>query len=437
MPPLRSLPRAAALLGAMLALHAAALAAQDTTRREVRIGLTYTPGVKPGVAVLTIAGAGGDSLRAILERDLDFSDRIEVLGRSASDGMAGDGRAPNYSLWRKLGAAAVVQGAMTPGGARITLHDVSQGKVLQTRDFALPAGGDSRAWRLAAHGVSDEIERWITGRRGIAQTRILYVRGKQVYVIDSDGAGETALTDGATALSPAWHPSGRQIAYSTLGARGSEIQVKDLATGQTRTLAGASGGLNITPEWSPDGRSIVFSQARESGADIVMVDAQGGGAVRRLTVARGTDNVSPSFSPDGRRIAFVSSRPGHPEIYTMDADGASAELLTPYQFGEPSYRSSPAWSPDGRLVAFQARVNGNFQIMTINLRDQSMRQLTSDGINEDPSWAPDGRHLVFTSSRSGTKQLWVLDIETGRTRQLTRSGGARLSAWSRALDRAP
>jgi TolB protein len=66
-----------------------------------------------------------------------------------------------------------------------------------------------------------------------------------------------------------------------------------------------------------------------------------------------------------------------------------------------------------------------------------MKQLTSEGINEDPAWAPDGRHLVFTSSRTGTKQLFVLDAETGRARQLTRAGGARLAAWSRVLDRAP
>jgi TolB protein len=75
--------------------------------------------------------------------------------------------------------------------------------------------------------------------------------------------------------------------------------------------------------------------------------------------------------------------------------------------------------------------------MTISLRDRSMKQLTSEGINEDPAWAPDGRHLVFTSTRTGTKQLFVLDAETGRARQLTRSGGARLAAWSRVLDRTP
>jgi len=117
----------------------------------------------------------------------------------------------------------------------------------------------------------------------------------------------------------------------------------------------------------------------------------------------------------------------------MDVDGANAELLTPFQFGETSYRSGPSWSTDGRRVAFQSRVDGRFQIVTINLRDRGMKQLTSEGSNEDPSWAPDGRHLVITSNRSGSKQLWVLDAETGRTRQLTRAGGARLAAWSPIL----
>jgi TolB protein len=431
------------LLAALAAclLRTAPVAAQDTTRKEVRIGLTYQPGTKPAVAVLPVVGPGGDSIRAILERDLDFSDRVEIIGRpgtSAYDAVQGSaGRSTNYAFWKTIGAAALVQTTLMATGVRVALHDVAQGRVAQARDFPLPARLLSPEWRLAMHGVSDEVERWITGRRGIAQTRILYVRGKQVYVIDSDGAGEHAVSDGAAALSPAWHPSGRYVAYSTLGERGSEVQIRDLITGSGRVLAAARGGLNITPEWSPDGRSIVFAHGDESGTDLVVADAFDGGGTQRLTVGRGSDNTSPSFSPDGRRIAFTSGRSGHPEIYVMDADGANAELLTPFVFGEASYRSSPAWSPDGRQIAFQSRINGEFQVMTISLRDRSMRQLTSEGANEDPSWAPDGRHLVFTSSRSGVKQLWVLDTETGRARQLTRSGQARLASWSHVLAGAP
>ena len=137
----------------------------------------------------------------------------------------------------------------------------------------------------------------------------------------------------------------------------------------------------------------------------------------------------------GANFAFTSGRSGHPEVYTADFDGSNMELLTPFNFGDQNYRSNPDWSPDGRSIVFQSQLDGLFQIMTINLRDRSIKQLTSEGANEDPSWAPDGRHVVFTSTRTGVKQLFVLDTESGRARQLTHSSGSRLSAWSRYLDR--
>jgi TolB protein len=414
------------------------LAAQDTA--QVRIGLVYQAGVQPSVVVLPVGGVAGDSATAIIARDLDYSDRVRVTSGSGAEAYAAalgqDGNPPNYALWQRLGADAVVHADMIPNGIRVRIHDVRQQRLAGARDFPLDGAPLSREWRMSMHGVSDEIERWITGTRGIAQTRIAFERGGRLMIVDSDGAMETALTDGGGALSPSWHPSGRAIAYSAFGSRGSEIRIHDLVTNSTRRLSATGSGLNITPEWTPRGDSIVYAHGEESGTDLFIVSVDGG-TPRRITVGRGRDNMSPSFSPDGRRLAFTSDRSGHPEIYTVDIDGANAELLTPFTIGDQSYRTSPSWSPDGRLIAFQARVAGRFQIMTINLRDRSMKQLTNEGINEDPSFAPDGRHLVFTSTRSGVRQLWVLDIETGRARQLTRQGDSRLAAWSRVLPPTP
>lgn len=406
--------------------------AQDTTSRQgVRIGLTYDPGTRPGVLVARVPGALGDSVAAILRRDLDAGDRVTVL---PDDPLPpGSWNAVNFALLAKLGVAAGIRTTITPSGVHVALLDVAAGRVTQVRDFALPLPALSPEWRMALHAVSDELERWMVGVRGIAATRIAFVREGRLWITDSDGAGTRAITDRGLALSPAWHPDGRRLAYSAFGDRGTQIVVRDLVSGATRWLAATPGGLNITPAFSPDGATIVYAHGEEAGTDLVAASATDAQPGRRITVGRGSDNVSPTFSPDGRRLAFTSGRSGHPEVYIMDVDGTNAELLTPFNFGDQSYRSNPDWSPDGRVIAFQSQLAGRFQVMTINLRDRSIKQLTSDGTNEDASWAPDGRHLVFTSTRTGTRQLFVLDTETGRTRQLTRAGGSRLAAWSRPL----
>ena len=421
---------------AVLAVPAFSLVAQDTTRagQDVRLGLTYTPGSKPGLIVLPIAGAAGDSVRAIQQRDFDYGDRINVIGVDGTGFPEAPtaGRNGNYAVYAKLGAAALLQATLTPSGVHVALHDVAAQKVARVRDLYIVGAPDSRDWRLSVHAVADEIESWVTGVRGIAATRIAYVSGGRVHTVDSDGAFPTPVSEGGTALSPAWNRAGTMLAYSLMGSRGTQIALRDVAVGNSRVLSTTPGGLNITPAFSPDGSTIVYAHGEEAGTDLFAAGVSGGPA-RRITVGRGSDNTSPTFSPDGRRLAFTSGRSGHPEVYISDADGTNPDLLTPFNFGDQSYRSSPDWSPDGRLIAFQSQLGGRFQIMTIALRDRSVKQWTNEGLNEDPSWAPDSRHIVFTSTRSGVKQLWVLDVESARVRQLTRTGGARLAAWSPSL----
>ena len=101
------------------------LAAQDTSAvdRGVRIGIIYRPGVRPGLVVLPGAGSALDSVRTIIARDLDLSDRFELITLPGGDSirvsaaapLAGAGRPPaggrggaaaglNYQLYQALGA---------------------------------------------------------------------------------------------------------------------------------------------------------------------------------------------------------------------------------------------------------------------------------------------------------------------------------------------
>jgi tol-pal system beta propeller repeat protein TolB len=294
----------------------------------------------------------------------------------------------------------------------------------------------ARERRFGIHVVSDEIERLITGTRGIAATKITFVEGTKLKIVDSDGANERTIPTVGAALSPAWHPSGRYIVYVDADDRGTRIAQIDLRTMRPQLLRASNRGLNITPVYTKDGKSIVWAAGGDSPAELMLASANGEDSVAIPFVGRtGFETTSPSFSPDGRQMAFISPRPLTPQVYTMNVDGTGLRLLTPVVAGKRSYRTSADWSPTGEEVAFMQQA-GDFQVWTIRVKDRVMTQLTYEGENEDPSWAPDGRHLSITrrlGAIGDQRNIWVLDERTGRLRQLTSSGDARLSDWSPVL----
>jgi TolB protein len=423
----------AAVVLALLGLGAApALGAQDT----VRVVGRYDPSVRPGLIVLPATGL--DSVRAILARDLDFSNRFDVITLPDGGGPEATGGSINYALYRTLRASLAVELSRDGGNVTFRLHDLAAETVRNEVTVPVDPSGTGEA-RMAVHRVADDIVLWVTGQPGIAATRILFLGREdgRIYRVDSDGWGVIPVTPpGQLVVSPAWSPDGSRVAYTHLGgASPGTIILQSLATGTRVTVPTTDQGQNITPSFSPDGRKLVFSRMTEQASNLYAVNVADLCCVERLTAGRFAQNLSPAYSPDGRRIVFVSNRSGSPQIYSMAADGTDQELLVPFDFGVTGSSYAPEWSPVGSTVVFHREYGGSPQIVTFDLATRQLRQRTSEGRNEDPSWAPDGRHVVFVSNRTGRGQLHVLDLETGRIRQIMTPGVARLPAWSRSLTR--
>jgi TolB protein len=410
-------------------------AAQDT----VRVGITYRPGVRPGLVVLPTPAL--DSVRAIVTRDLDYSDRFEVIALSPvpSDGATREPAAINYAFYRTLGAALAVELAPAGSGSvTARLYDLVAERLKAEVTLPLDPGGVGEG-RMGIHRLSDELVRFGTGQPGVASTRFLFLndQDKRIWRVDADGAVVAPVTPaGLQAMSPAWSPDGSRIAFVLFASDGSKpIVVQTLATG-TRTVLPTTGGTqNITPVFSPDGTTLIFARLSDQGVSLYGLNVRDLCCVERLTGGRFAENLSPAYSPDGRRVAFVSTRAGGQQIYAMTADGTDQELLVPFDFGDTGNSNAPDWSPDGASIAFHREVGGSPQIYTFDLAGRRLKPWTSLGRNEDPSWAPDGRHLVFVSNRTGRRQLFVLDIETARVRQIMTPSAARLPAWSRPIGR--
>src|SRR5438105_2882968 len=393
----------------------------------VRDSLSEILGSKAATTIdaLTADSATRDSLQRAAAKTLSLKTTRERANARRA-------QAARDSISRELDRRDVI---LRANAVQDTIHFDSVYARFVARD-SVARDSIGRERRLGVHVVADEIERWITGTRGIAATRIAFIEGAKLKIVDSDGANERTLPTAGAALSPSWHPSGRYIVYVDADDRGTRIAQIDLRTMRPRLFSPSTRGLNITPVYTKDGKSIVWASGGDSPAELVLASANGEDSVSVPFVGRtGFETTSPSFSPDGKQVVFMSPVPLTPQLYTMNVDGTGLKRITPVIPGKRSYRTGPDWSPKGDQIAFQQQ-NGDFQVWTINLKDLAMKQLTNEGENEDPAWAPDGRHLSITRRLGAIgepRSIWILDIQTGRLRQLTLTGDARLSDWSPPL----
>ncbi|MFC9894098.1 TolB family protein [Nocardia sp. NPDC127579] len=177
-------------------------------------------------------------------------------------------------------------------------------------------------------------------------TRIVFVRGGDLFVMNADGADLRKLGDlpaptgpnQDSSRSPAYSPDGSKIVF----CRGSAIWVMGADGADARPLL-ADKHFNSDPVFSPDGTTIVFASNRggKNRSELYEIDAEGS-AVRPLT---DDWTVGPAFSPDGAKILYTLARSAPDsgaEIWVMNRDGSQPRRLT-----EPSQVAQhPSWGAD-------------------------------------------------------------------------------------------
>lgn len=372
-------------------------------------------GDKVDLGLASFSGKDADrvqALRNVVKNDLSFPKAFNVVeGGGDSEKIK-----PSLSNWSTLGADLLVTGEIdrTLGRDHFqgALRDVSTGDVILQKKYPLEAGGE----RAAAHAFADDIIRHLTGRPGVAGSRIVFVNDatgkKEVCIIDYDGANFRRLTnDRSIALFPKSSPDRKQIVFTTFKEGWPTIQLIGV-DGQGRRSLCRYEGLNSSAAWMPDGQSLVATLSLGRDPSLHLVDLQGR-LIRTLTNAAAVD-TAPSPSPDGLQICFTSDRPGRPQVYVMNATGANLRRLVQTD----GWCDSPVWSPQGHVIAFTYSEKGkNFDIHTVEPATGRRERLTyGEGDNENAAWSPDGRWLAFTSTRRGKPELFVMGADGSHPR---------------------
>ncbi|HSO76105.1 MAG TPA: translocation protein TolB [Blastocatellia bacterium] len=393
--------------------------------------IIVTPGNGPNLAIADFVArsAGLEAATAtfnqVLWADLDFAAVSGLVGKSLyPKTLVPDPASLQFDAWSAdpVKADYVAFGNLQEAGglaADTYLFDVKTKQQL----IASRHTGDPRRM---AHEFADEIVKLLTGRDGIATSKIAYVAGDSIRLADYDGFNQRGFaSDGPMLRFPQFSPDGRYLAYVSFKSGVPNIVVRS-------SEGGLLGGTNFnattsSPSIGPNGELAFSSAISNDGSMEIYVSNLNGSNVRRLTRTNKAINISPRWNPKtGREIAFISSRGGSPQVYVMDASGANQRPL----ISRGGQADSPSWSPDGRYIAFAYGGAGSFQVFVADVASGQLLQLTSQGRNESPAWSPDSRHIVFQSNRTGRWEIWQTHIDGTGQRQLTRGGG-RLPTWAK------
>lgn len=352
------------------------------------------------------ASSLGDVVRADLMRSRYFNIKEDItpvdlsnLGQSLKDYKD---RKVQYVLF-----AQVDPTGEDMWDVKAFLYDTETFKAVFAKNFK----SSTKSLRRTAHLISDQVVLLLTGKRGIADTRIAFANNstkrKEIYMVDYDGYNLKKLTkDNSIALLPRWSSDGTKIFYTTYRRGNPDVYYIDLKEGRIKPLIRGK-GLNLIGGVSPDDKRIVLTMSRGSNPNIYLKEIDSG-LLSRLTDSYGVDG-SPSFSPDGKFITFVSNRSGNPQVYVMDLLTKESRRIT-----KLNWTDTPQWSPNGDWIVFAGRASSShpIDIFLVDITGGQLRQLTADsGSNEDPTWSPDGRFIAFTTTRAGKRQIYVMDAD--------------------------
>ncbi|MFZ5810135.1 MAG: TolB family protein [Chloroflexota bacterium] len=154
---------------------------------------------------------------------------------------------------------------------------------------------------------------------------------------------------------PSWSPDGKWLVYHSYVANADsgegnlellirDVTTSDPASAQPLRLTDQRGG-DFSPAWSPSGRQIAFVSQRAGENDIWLADLDK--VEDRFTnLSRNplSPDAHPRWSPDGRWLAWDAQVEGISYIYLWDA----ASPQTPIEPRFPG--KNPLWSADGQIL---------------------------------------------------------------------------------------
>ena len=344
-----------------------------------------------------------------------------------------------YSDWKLLGIDFLVTGSILQSNNSLDInyeiYDISKKrKIRSSKVFGIP-----NQIRQLAHYTSDGIYESITGIKGIAATRLLYVNEikdsefistYKLMLADSDGANEkTLLSSSDPIISPSWSPDGKRVAYVSFETGMAKVFIQEISSGRREVVLSKNTQIS-SPSWSPDGKYLSLTLYQDGNAEIYILRLRDR-TLTRMTKQFAIDTES-SWSPKGNKLLFTSGRSGSPQIYELDLRKLNPKAKR-ISF-EGTYNAKASYLPKEEGIIFVHRTeDGLFHIALKYKKENFIRILTEAKMDESPSVAPNGNMVIYGIREDDQSMLAGFSLSGARFKLPASNGEVREPAWSNFL----
>jgi len=389
------------------------------------------------VALINFEGSKSatNEITNTIKNDLNRTGEFKILENNKLLSIPKNVENINYSDFKILGIDFIVMGSVIEEdrsniSATYKVFNVKkESQIRSSKVFGVP-----NKLRQLSHYISDGIYEEITGLKGVASTRLLYVTEElskdrsffKLIVADADGSNEQILLRSSEPIiSPSWSPDSKQVAYVSFETGMAKVFTQHIATGKREIVLENKFQIS-SPSWSPNGKYLSLTLYQDGNAEIYILNLKNKN-LTRLTNHYSIDTES-SWSPNGSKVMFTSGRSGSPQLYEINLRkfNSKPKRVT----FEGNYNAKGSYLPNGEGVIFVHRKNSNFQIALKYFNENFVRALTNSKLDESPSISPNGNVIIYAISENGNGLLAGVTLSGARFRLPIQNGEVREPSWS-------
>ena len=249
--------------------------------------------------------------------------------------------------------------------------------------------------------------------RFVIFSRYINSKKSEIVVADYTLTYQKVVVSGGLNIFPKWaNKEQTSFYYTTYDDVLPSLIKQELYTLKSEKIM-SSNGMLVCSDVSSDGNKLIITMAPNDQPDIYIYDVKTK-LKTRITQYKGID-VGGNFVENDTKVVFVSDRLGKPNIFAKKIGESGVERLVYH--GKNNSQSSTY--KDYIVYSSRETINefgyNTFNLYLISTQSESIRRLTTQGLNQFPKFSIDGESILFIKNYKNKSYLGIIRLNYNKS----------------------